>query len=139
MGDINAKTKAGRMSPGQGMTMRTPELIQKILDRIIAGESLKSICRDEEMPEFKNVMIWRHEDPELDTRFIRAMATRAGAFEEQILDLIDTTDDISHAQLMTAKINGLKWLANIAKPKRYAENAAQGAESPMPKIDSVEL
>jgi hypothetical protein len=84
-------------------------------------------------------MIWRHEDEELDKRCIRAMSTRAGAFEEKILDLIETTDDISHAQLMTAKINGLKWLAHVAKPKRYAENAAKGDDSPTPKIDSVEL
>jgi len=43
-------------------TLKTPEIIDEILDRLSSGEPMARICADEHMPSFRSVWRWEDED-----------------------------------------------------------------------------
>jgi len=53
-------------------TIKTPELIDSICERLAGGEPLKRICEDDGMPSFQTVWRWENED-----EVFRDLSTRA--------------------------------------------------------------
>ena len=53
-------------------SIRTPELVDEILDRVGKGEPLAVICREEGKPHPTTFRDWANADPELSLRFARA-------------------------------------------------------------------
>ena len=102
----------------------TTEVGDAICDRLIEGESLRSICSDDDMPAKSTVMKWlaSGQHPAFVDQYERAREMAA-----------DTdADDVAHysrqaatgaikADAATAAINGLKWSAGKRKPKKYGE------------------
>ena len=52
-------------------------LFDKIYDRIVNGESLSSILRDNDMPSRSTFYIWIKEDDNLSNKYARATSIRA--------------------------------------------------------------
>jgi len=71
-------------------TKQTPELEQEICQRISEGEPLRQICRDEHMPNWRTVYLWRAVNPEFDTAIARARIPGLDAIAEETLEIIDT-------------------------------------------------
>jgi hypothetical protein len=55
---------ATRARPGQP-TVRTPAVIEEILDRIACGEALHAVCQDDHLPGYSTFNRWCREDYEL--------------------------------------------------------------------------
>ncbi|MET4593766.1 MULTISPECIES: terminase small subunit-like protein [unclassified Sphingomonas] len=55
---------ATRARPGQP-TVRTPAVIEEILDRIACGEALHAICQDDHLPGYSTFNRWCREDRDL--------------------------------------------------------------------------
>jgi hypothetical protein len=56
--------EATRAKMGQP-TVRTPEKVEEILDRIACGEALVNICQDPHLPGYSTFNRWQRDDPEL--------------------------------------------------------------------------
>lgn len=77
-------------------SLYTEELAEEILERIAAGESVTSICRDEHMPDRSTVFEWA--DPECPTtevpadfsdRYKRARRNQAFGWLDESIDIVD--------------------------------------------------
>ena len=70
-------------------TSYTPEIAQKILDRLSDGTPLLQICRDEGMPKRQTVHDWRKAHPEFAVQFARARELGEEALAEDTLEISD--------------------------------------------------
>lgn len=82
-------------------SLKTPELIQKIKDLLIEGNSMAAICRMEGMPNYVTVSRW--EDEDADFRSISTRARELGTHymaDDCIRISDDTTIDPQHKRFM---------------------------------------
>ena len=71
-------------------TAYTPELAAEICERMAAGESLRSICRSEDMPSEITVRRWAIENREgFSAQYARAFETRMDCLADEILEIAD--------------------------------------------------
>lgn len=74
------------LKPGS-TSIRTPEMIDEIVDRLMFGESLVSITADPRMPAHSTLWNWRDADPALDDRIRKAQARGAHMLVDIKLDI----------------------------------------------------
>ncbi len=115
------------------------EIFDKICDRIAEGESLRSVCRDQDMPSTSGVMKWLNKDSngDLVEQYARAMDMRADTMFDELLHIADTpvvgektktdkdgntethaADMIEHRRL---QVDARKWVLARMKPKKYGD------------------
>ena len=77
--------------PAGRPTVYTPELGAEICSRIAEGESLRSICKDDEMPAMSSVMLWlidgKHEI--FSEQYATARRIQAEALADEIFEIAD--------------------------------------------------
>lgn len=116
----------------------TDEMADAICERLCEGESLRSICRDEEMPSMSMVLRYVDRHSHFRDQYTRAMAVRAEKMAEEILDIADNGandtyldddgnkrtdhDVIARSRL---RVDSRKWLASKLLPKKYGEKVTQ--------------
>lgn len=113
------------------MTKFTEDLFDKICERISDGESLRKICRDDDMPSQTAVFKWlaAEGNDALVEQYTRAREAQADALFDDCLDIADqyetaeaasdsATDHIQRAKL---RIDTRKWMAGKLRPKKYGE------------------
>jgi hypothetical protein len=115
-----AKPKRARGRP----CLYTGEIADKILGRVACGESLRQICRDDDMPHEATVRNWVVYDREgLATRYARARELRADVWADEIVDLArDVRADAAHVAKAKLEIDAIKWTASKLMPRRYGEH-----------------
>lgn len=100
----------------------TQAIAAEICERLISGESLRTICDDENMPGKTTVLVWAHEREDFRDQYARARELSGES----------DADDVSHFARQVARgeldpsagnvaINGLKWSAGKRQPKRYGD------------------
>lgn len=100
-------------------TTYTQELATNICERIVLGESLRSICREESMPAISSVMKWIHEHSEFSEQYKIAKENQADTLTDDMEDIArDPTIDTQRARLI---IDTRKWTASKLKPKKYGD------------------
>jgi hypothetical protein len=106
-----------------------------ICERIADGESLRSICAEEGMPNKSTVFRWLEALPDFATKYARAREFQADSMADDIVDIADTTqigvktktnekgevettegDMIEHRKL---RIAARQWTAEKLRPKKY--------------------
>lgn len=114
----------------------SPEVKEAICVRLEVGESLASICKDENMPSQETVFSWIRADSEFSDRYARARELQAEWYLDQIIEIADDcTDDvekiassngelkevIKHSAIQRAKlqIDARKWTMSKLAPKKY--------------------
>ena len=113
-----------------------------ICERMICGndgspESLRSICRSEDMPAIGTVMRWLGRHPEFQEQYARARELQAETQHEEVIEIADDcTDDverllgnddsgsiarINHSAIARAKlrIDTRKWIMERMAAKKY--------------------
>ena len=72
-------------------TIYTDELAHLICSRIASGESMRSICKDDDMPVMSTVMLWlidgKH--PSLSEQYAKARQIQAETLADEIFDIAD--------------------------------------------------
>ena len=107
--------------PGGRPTDYSPELTARICERLAIGESLRSICRDDEMPSMASIFLWLGKHPEFSEQYTRAREAQAEAHADRIVEIADDdTLDPNHKRIM---VDARKWVARKLKPKRYGDKA----------------
>lgn len=125
-------------APGRP-TIYTPELIDSICERVADGESMRKICRDEQMPAMTTIFRWLRENPEFREQYEAATDMRADSFAEDMLDIADIppqinekggvdSGDVAHMRL---RIDTRKWIASKLKPKKYGDKIEQEIKGDM--------
>jgi hypothetical protein len=135
----------------------TPELGEEICARMICGkgdqpESLRSICREDGMPDLKTVMRWLVKNDEFRQQYALAREAQQEMHQEEIKEIADDcTDDvqmlmgdgdadaparINQSAIARAKlrIDTRKWIMSKMVPKKYGDKTvlANDAENPIP-------
>ena len=76
--------KTGRPS------LRTPQIIEEIIERISAGEPMAWICREDHMPSARTVTSWMDQDEELSAAIARAREIGGDIIAADALRIADT-------------------------------------------------
>lgn len=145
---MNDKKRRGRP------TQYTPEVAEAICERLATGETLRSICRDEDMPHESTVRAWATKDFKADpddeneegfyTQYARARDLGLDAMADELLEIADdgTNDwqdrldgdgnptgqkvvDHEHVTRSRLRVDSRKWYLSKLAPKRYGERIAQ--------------
>lgn len=118
------------------------EVADVICERIALGESVRSICRDKDMPAMSTVFKWLSENEDFAKQYARAREVQADALFDEILDIADDASNdwmekrnangenigwqengeaLRRSQL---RIDARKWMAGKLRPKKYGEKLA---------------
>lgn len=119
----------------------TPELALEICARIADGESLRAICRTEDMPHARTVFKWLEASEPFQQQYARAREAQADSLADDIQAIADTPqlgqirkidaegnvevteeDMLGHRRL---QIDARKWIASKLKPKKYGDKIEQ--------------
>ena len=149
--------KAVKRSKGRPSTYRQ-EVADEICRRLVLGESLRSICRDDTMPSLDGVYGWMQRQPKFAEQYLRAREEQAETHADIIVDLSDATPetlpvydrdgnvielklDSAWVQWMRQRIEARKWVAAKLRPKRYGDRVSVGgdAENPVVVQNSFEV
>lgn len=97
-------------------------LANEICARIAEGESLRSICRCEGMPDPVTVRRWLAAHEEFRIQYARAREEQADSLAEEMLDAArkEAIDQVGVADKRVL-IDTLKWRAGKLKPKVYGD------------------
>lgn len=115
----------------------TQDIATLICERIVEGESLRSICKAEDMPAIRTVFQWLAKHEIFAQQYARAREAQADTLADEIIDIADTpmvgvtikTDEegkvettegdmIAHRRL---QVDARKWIASKLKPKKYGD------------------
>lgn len=93
-----------------------------ICERLADGESLRSICRDDEMPAKSTVFKWLGLIPAFADQYARARETQADSLADDIVDIAD--DKKLEPNDKRVRIDARKWLAGKLRPRAYGDKVA---------------
>lgn len=134
----------------------TPELADRICARLSDGESLRTVCTADDMPDKATVFRWLRTNQAFCDQYTRAKEESADALSDEMLDISDDArndwmlrnhgeDDPGwvangeHIQRSRLRIETRKWLASKLKPKKYGEKLALGGADDLPAIQVKEI
>jgi hypothetical protein len=101
-------------------TKKTPEVIQHLLDGLANGVTLRALCREDGMPNWRTVYDWIEADAELAAQVARARELGFDAIAEDVFDIADGTRASSeHVQLSKMRIDTRLKLLACWSPKKY--------------------
>lgn len=101
---------------------KTPEVIERLLTGIADGQTLRALCREDGMPNWRTVYDWIEADAELAARFERAREIGFDAIAEDILTNVDNVVAIGE-HIQRSKLQVETRLKLLAKwhPKKYGD------------------
>jgi hypothetical protein len=122
----------------------TQEIADIICDRLMDGESLKSICSEPQMPSRVTVCKWLNLIPDFANNYARAREVQADALFDDTIHIANTPqlgvktitkptgveiiegDMIEHRKL---QIETRKWVAGKLRPKKYGDAVGKDPEA----------
>ena len=133
---MSTTTKRKRGRPSRD----TEEIAVKICRRLAAGESLRSICRDEALPHESTVRAWVVDDHKgFSTQYARARDIGLEVMADEILEISDDGSNDwmerlgkdgeaigrqlngEHVQRSRLRVDTRKWILSKLAPKRYGD------------------
>jgi len=100
-------------------SLYSPEIADAICERLANGESLRSICRDENMPDERTVRDWVISDHNgFSPQYTRARDIALDRMADDVIDIADTADDPQKARL---RFDARRWYLSKLAPKRYGD------------------
>lgn len=129
----------GQPNLGGRPTTYNQETACLICARMADGESLRSICRDPDMPALSTIFVWVAKHQEFSEQYKLAMASRADAMFEEMFDIADDGQNDwmeindkegenigwkmngEHVQRSRLRIDTRKWALSKMMPKKYGD------------------
>lgn len=103
----------------------TPELANAICERLIEGESLRKICRSDDMPSASTVCRWLSQNEAFREQYAHAREAQADTLADEILDIADGSEFAEPDSVQVARdrlrVDSRKWLSAKMAPKRYGD------------------
>lgn len=122
----------------------TQEIAAAVCARLVQGETLKAICRDDDMPPESTVRLWALDDREgFAARYARAREIGYHVMADETLEIADdgsndwmerqrkdgsseTVLDTEHVQRSRLRFDARRWLLSKALPKIYGDKLELG-------------
>lgn len=101
-------------------TLFNESLADAICERLADGESLRSICSDDEFPAKSTVFKWLATNSAFADQYARARETQADSLADDIVDIADNAK--FDANDKRVRIDARKWLAGKLRPKVYGDS-----------------
>lgn len=134
----------------------TQALADEICRRLAAGESLRSICRDENMPEEAAVRAWALDNREgFYTHYARAREIQYLGMADELLDIADDARNDwmarpgngtigyelngEHVQRSRLRSDTRKWLLSKCLPKIYGDRAEGSPDAETADVKAARL
>lgn len=110
-------------------TLYSDQLDEAICARLADGESLLSICRDDQMPTRQTIYNWLKENTRFFDNYAQARELGADAEFDELdeIALLATPEDVQVARL---RIDTLKWKLSRKFPKKYGDKVHQELSGP---------
>lgn len=112
----------------------TQDIADEICDRLANGQSLRTICKSDEMPNKSTIMRWLHSNDSFRDQYARARNDQAQHYADEIIDIADDSvndymvnDDgvetVDHEAIQRSKlrIDSRKWVASKLLPQKYGD------------------
>lgn len=115
----------------------TKKLGDKICQRLAEGESLRGICRDEDMPAATTVHSWVLDNDEFSNQYEKARLMQAHYLFEELVDIADDGKNDwmkkedpdnpgylyngEHVQRSRLRVDTRKWFLSKVAPKIYGD------------------
>lgn len=116
----------------------TPEIAAVLCERLALGETLRAICRGEDMPPESTVRLWALDDVDgFAARYARARDLGLDAMAEQCIEIADEAEtvqkvgpdgetmevafDSTAVARNRLRVDSRKWLLSKMAPKRYGD------------------
>lgn len=115
----------------------TQEMADAICERLSEGESLRAICRDEDMPNKATVFRWLAANSAFSDQYACAREAQADEMFDDLLQIADdggndtyetedgsrtNTDVIARSKL---RVDARKWMLSKMAPKKYGDKVTQ--------------
>jgi len=133
-------------------SLYTDELVNTFIARLCTGESVRTICKSDDMPEASTIFKWLTEKPEFSEQYAKAKELAAEALAEDIFDIADdnafdytegadgqlrvNNDAIQRARL---RVDVRKWYLSKIMPKKYGEKLGIGGVEGAPPITTQDI
>lgn len=104
--------------------------MSEICERLIEGNSLRSICSDPEMPSLATVASWMYNDKEFYEMYCRTKQMQAEVLADEIINLADEarTADFKFTNAYRLAVDTRKWAATKLLNNRYGDKVQQTHE-----------
>jgi hypothetical protein len=109
----------------------SPELATTICVELSSGQSLRSICDEDGMPDKATVFRWLAANETFRDQYARAREAQADSMLEDIFEIADQYDnlkeklDVEHIQRAKLRIDTRKWAMSKMSPKKYGDKVLQ--------------
>ncbi len=114
------------------------EIAREICDRIVQGQSLRTIAEDPDMPSTSCMMTWMAKYPTFQEHYVRARDTRAHARFERLDQVIeDMRNGLIDAHVARVEIDTLKWMCARENVKKYGDRIELAGDKDNPLVISV--
>jgi hypothetical protein len=133
-------------------TKYTAALGAEICRRIADGESLRAVCRDENMPDDRTVRAWALEpDHPISPQYARARELQFDRWAEEVVEISDDgsndwmerelesgriieVPDHEHISRSKLRVDTRKWLLSKLLPKRFGDKLEVGGKDGGPVL-----
>lgn len=119
--ELSAMAKDNRQ-PKKTPVRYSPEIAERILEGIMNGKGLNTVCQGDDMPTEHAVREWVQDDVDgFASKYARARAIQAERFADELIQLADRASDSETAQVQRLKIDTRKWVISKILPKKYGD------------------
>lgn len=118
------------------------EIATLICTRLGLGESLREICRDDDMPSKSTVMRWLASNSEFRDQYACAREVQADYYAEEIIEISDdgsndwmerrrsdgSSEEVENKEVLARsrlRVDTRKWLMARMAPKKYGDKITQ--------------
>ncbi len=145
--DLTPTVETTNKLPVGRPTLYSMDLGNKICEELILGNSLRTVCKEENMPSFQTVFTWLRKYPDFLEHYTRATQERSESMVEDILDIADdgtndwmevnkrTVVDNEAVQRSKLRVDTRKWIMSKMIPKKYGDKVdltTNGKDLPTP-------
>jgi hypothetical protein len=107
----------------------TDEKAQRICELMALGRSLKSICEDDDQPDYKTVMRWLDSNESFRQKYAHAREKQGAYLAAEIVEIADAASNEEY-QRARLRVDARKWYASKLAPKVYGERVSTELSGP---------
>ena len=95
-----------------------PELTNQICEQIAAGNSLRDVCQNDDMPNITTIYEWLGKHEAFSIQYAHATQERADTMADEMLTVARYEPDVNRARLI---VDTFKWHMAKMRPKKYGD------------------